>query len=150
MASIDTGARGGSRKSLDSSIPLIPIIDLLLCCIMFLLVTAVWNALASVDVSQRVPGNPTADQVADERLQLMLLVTTKSYELSTSAGDRIVIPAHGDQHDVPTLHEKLVLYRNAHPSLSTLAVTAEDGVVFESLVAAVDAAKADGFANIAL
>jgi len=66
MASIDTGARGGGRKSVDSNIPLIPIIDLLLCCIMFLLVTAVWNALASVDVSQRVPGNPSADEVADE------------------------------------------------------------------------------------
>jgi biopolymer transport protein ExbD len=35
----------------DSEIPLVPFIDLLLCCVMFLLVTAVWNQLAAVETS---------------------------------------------------------------------------------------------------
>jgi biopolymer transport protein ExbD len=46
MASISTKAHGGGRKSLNPSIALVPpFIDLLLCCVMFLLVTAVWNDL---------------------------------------------------------------------------------------------------------
>ena len=51
MASISTGSEGGGRKTVDSEIPLVPFIDLLLCCVMFLLVTAVWNKLAAVETS---------------------------------------------------------------------------------------------------
>ena len=51
MASISTGSGASGRKSVDSEIPLVPFIDLLLCCVMFLLVTAVWNQLAAVETS---------------------------------------------------------------------------------------------------
>ena len=73
MASIDTGGRASGRKDVDANLPLVPILDLLLCCLMFLLVTAVWNSLASVSVSQRLPGESTADQVAIDELRLLLL-----------------------------------------------------------------------------
>jgi biopolymer transport protein ExbD len=56
MASLDIDTGGSGKKPVDASIPLIPFIDLLLCCVMFLLVTAVWNQLASIDASQQVPG----------------------------------------------------------------------------------------------
>jgi biopolymer transport protein ExbD len=51
MASISTGSGDGARKTVDSEIPLVPFIDLLLCCVMFLLVTAVWNQVAAVEAS---------------------------------------------------------------------------------------------------
>jgi biopolymer transport protein ExbD len=150
MASIDLGGRAGSRKSIDANIPLVPFIDLLLCCVMFLLVTAVWNELAGVDVTQRIPGGASADEVADETLQLMLLVSTRGYEISTTAGDSVRIPFTNDAHDVSALRDKLAVYRNANAALSSLAVTAEDGVMYESLITALDAARAEGFASIAL
>ena len=46
MGGISVGGGHGGKKSVDSEIPLVPFIDLLLCCVMFLLVTAVWNRLA--------------------------------------------------------------------------------------------------------
>jgi biopolymer transport protein ExbD len=150
MASIDLGGRAGARKSIDASIPLVPFIDLLLCCVMFLLVTAVWNQLAGVDVTQRVPGSTTADEVAEETLQLVLLVSTRGYEISTTAGDSVRIPFANDAHDVSALREKLALYREANAALGSLAVQAEDGVMYESLITALDAARAEGFGSIAL
>jgi biopolymer transport protein ExbD len=49
MASMGpTPARGG-RKALDASVHLVPFIDLLSCCIAFLLITAVWSQVASVE-----------------------------------------------------------------------------------------------------
>jgi biopolymer transport protein ExbD len=150
MASIDLGGRAGARKSTDANIPLVPFIDLLLCCVMFLLVTAVWNELAGVAVTQRVPGSATADEVADDTLRLMLLVSTRGYEISTTAGDSVRIPFAKEAHDVAALREKLAVYRRANAALGSLAVTAEDGVAYESLIAALDAAKAEGFASIAL
>lgn len=55
MAGIDTGGHGGSRAT-DHQIPLIPFIDFLLCLVMFLLVTAVWNHTARVQADANVPG----------------------------------------------------------------------------------------------
>ena len=56
MASIGGGGGGhGGKKTVDQEIPLVPFIDLLLCCVMFLLVTAVWNQLARIEANQNVP-----------------------------------------------------------------------------------------------
>src|SRR6187397_2338548 len=71
MASIDTGSGSSRRKAVDATLPLVPFIDLLLCCVMFLLVTAVWNELAVLSVTQQVPGG-TADQAELEPLRLFL------------------------------------------------------------------------------
>ena len=57
MAGIDIGTGGrGSRKALDSEINMIPMIDLLMVTISFLLITAVWTHMARIDADARVPG----------------------------------------------------------------------------------------------
>ena len=46
------GAQSGRRKSLDAEVNLVPFIDLLSMCICFLLVTAVWIQIGSLQVKQ--------------------------------------------------------------------------------------------------
>ena len=46
----------GGKKPLDAAINLVPFIDLLSCCISFLLITAVWTQLARMDVTQKGQG----------------------------------------------------------------------------------------------
>src|SRR6478735_3771093 len=100
MGGISVGGGHGGKKSVDAEIPLIPFIDLLLCCVMFLLVTAVWNRLASVDVSQQVPSpNAPPDIQATPDIQLYLQVTHAGYTLASSAGERIDIPMNGEAYD---------------------------------------------------
>jgi hypothetical protein len=63
MAGIDLGTSGGGgRKSLDSEINMIPMIDLLMVTISFLLITAVWTHMARIDADAQVPG--TSDALA--------------------------------------------------------------------------------------
>ena len=107
MATIEVGGEAGGKKSVDSPIPLIPFIDLLLCCVMFLLVTAVWNQLASHDVSQQLPGQTTSDAIWEPEVRLVLQVTSDGYVVASTAGDRIPIPKNGDRYDVATLRERL-------------------------------------------
>ncbi len=54
---VDTGGKSG-RKALDSEINLIPMIDLFICCIAFLLITAVWSQMARLNANAQVPGPP--------------------------------------------------------------------------------------------
>jgi biopolymer transport protein ExbD len=59
--SVDTGGKGG-RKALDSEINLIPMIDLLICCIAFLLITAVWSQMSRINADAQVPGPPNPEK----------------------------------------------------------------------------------------
>ena len=52
----------GGKKPLDAAINLVPFIDLLSCCISFLLITAVWTQLARMDVTQKGQGAAGVDR----------------------------------------------------------------------------------------
>lgn len=59
MAGVNLGNGGkGGRKSLDSEINMIPMIDLLMVTISFLLITAVWVHAQRLTADAQVPGNP--------------------------------------------------------------------------------------------
>ena len=53
---VDSGGKG--RRSLDSEINMIPMIDLLMVTISFLLITAVWSHMARLNADAQVPGPP--------------------------------------------------------------------------------------------
>lgn len=57
---VDGGGRGG-RRSLDTEINMIPMIDLLMVTISFLLITAVWVQSSRIDANANVPGPPSSD-----------------------------------------------------------------------------------------
>ncbi len=61
------GAKGG-RRSLDSEINMIPMIDLLMVTISFLLITAVWTHMARINADAQVPGPPRPD-VEQEKVE---------------------------------------------------------------------------------
>jgi len=62
MGGVDVGGGGGGkRKSLDSEINMIPMIDLLMVTISFLLITAVWTHMARLNADAQVPGPPRPD-----------------------------------------------------------------------------------------
>jgi biopolymer transport protein ExbD len=56
MAGGAVATNAGPRRALDSEINMIPMIDLLMVTISFLLITAVWTHLARVDATANVPG----------------------------------------------------------------------------------------------
>ena len=150
MAMIDIESRGGGKKAVDANIPLIPFIDLLLCCVMFLLVTAVWNQLARLDAVQDVPGERTPDVSNMDPLRLVLQVSGDGYVLSSTAGDQIAIPKLGDAYDVSSLRARLAAYHTAAPTRRALTLTADDGIAYAALVQAMDAAAAEGFLGFSI
>lgn len=51
-------ATGGERRSVDSELNMVPMIDLLMCCISFLMLTAVWTTWGRLSADAQVPGPP--------------------------------------------------------------------------------------------
>jgi len=63
MAGIDVGGGGGKgKRSLDSEINMIPMIDLLMVTIAFLLINAVWTHMSRINADAQVPGPPRPDE----------------------------------------------------------------------------------------
>lgn len=58
------GGGGGGRKAVDSQVNMIPMIDLLMVTISFLLITAVWTHMARIDADAQVPGHSSEDPPA--------------------------------------------------------------------------------------
>ena len=151
MGGISVGGGHGGKKSVDSEIPLVPFIDLLLCCVMFLLVTAVWNRLARLDANQQTPGqvsNPTEQQ--EPQIRLYLQVTGTGYTIASSAGERIEIPKNGDEYDGETLRTRLRERRAAEPNRHDIIVAPEDGVRYADVIAGMDTAIGEGYTEVSL
>ena len=147
---VDGGGHGG-KKSVDAEIPLIPFIDLLLCCVMFLLVTAVWNKLARIDANQQQPGRDAQiDPPDEEHIRLFLQVKSTGYVISATDGTNIDIPKNGDQYDLEQLREKLHDRREQEPNRRDLVVAPEDGVIYADVIAAMDLVVGAGYDAMSL
>jgi len=152
MAGISTGGGHGGKKSVDHEIPLIPFIDLLLCCVMFLLVTAVWNQLARLNANQQQPGQQAPDQPppTEPQIKVFLQIQSSGYVIASTAGDRIEVPKNGDKYDMEELHNKLQERHRLEPNRRDIIVAPEDGVVYRDVIAAMDVVLGEGFPDMSL
>ncbi len=152
MGGISVGGGHGGKKSVDAEISLVPFIDLLLCCIMFLLVTAVWNQLARINANQQQPGQqaPQDQPPPEERVKLILQVQSSGFVLASTAGDRIQIPKSGDSYDLEELRNKLQERHRLEPNRRDIIVAPEDGVQYQNVVEAMDIVVGEGYPEMSL
>ena len=101
MGGVDVGGGGkGGRKSVDSEINMIPMIDLLMVTISFLLITAVWTHMARINADAQVPGPPRPDveqeKVEPEKQLHVMMQSEDKFVLVWKQGSTTV-----DSIDVP-------------------------------------------------
>src|SRR5262249_35139963 len=143
------------KRSVNHEIPLIPFIDLLLVCVMFLLATAVWNQLAAINANQTVPGSQ--DQNApppEDKVKLILRIQDAGYVLGSTAGESTVISrkvtAGKSEYDTVELHKQLEQWKKAWEDRTDMIVAAEDGVAYDDIIRAMDVALDCGFSGLSL
>lgn len=147
-------AGGKKKRSLDATINVVPAIDLLSCCIAFLLFTAVWTQIARLQaapVGAGIPETPT-----EKSLTVTVTIGEKGFVLATSAGAAIEIPAVGRQqggevqYDLKTLEERLKKLKGEFPDQAAITVAADDGVLYADLVHAIDVCVGAGLSNVSI
>jgi biopolymer transport protein TolR len=152
---------GGSgrkkRRSLDAVINVVPAIDLLSCCISFLLFTAVWTQISRLQVQQLGTGAPETE-LTEQQKQLLVTLSMgeRGFNLSTSAGTAIDIPALGRgekgeiRFDVKALGDQLKQLKSGFPDASSITVSAEDTVSYGDLVQVIDTCVGAGLGAVAV
>jgi biopolymer transport protein ExbD len=141
----------GGKKPLDAELNLVPFIDLLSCCISFLLITAVWTQIAGLQVASS-GGPPDQQQQQENTIDVKLLLSDKGYSL-TMAGAQIDIPKVNGKDGAPafdkkTLEEKLKTLKQSLPAQSAITVQPEDMVAYSDLVETVDACMGQQLRNV--
>ena len=148
-----TGKR--KRKSLDATINVVPAIDLLSCCITFLLYTAVWTQISRLQVQQFGSGAPEPTQTEPQKtLMVTLAVGERGMNLTTSAGLAVEIPVDRtggeSKQDYRALGERLKTLKSQHPDAAAVTVAAEDTVNYGDLVHVIDTCMGQGLVAVSV
>ena len=147
--SLNTEGASGKKKAVDAELNLIPFIDLLICCICFLLITAVWVQMAQIEVTQRGRGAIGDNVPTPSNLSVSVLVGDDGYTI-TAAGQRLLVPKQGPVYDTDGLLQRLKQVRSQLTETSRLTVAADDHVKYRHLVQTMDIARQSHFESIHL
>ena len=101
MAGVDVGAAGGHKRATNSDINMIPFIDLLMCTIAFLLITAVWVTSSRIPADAQVPGPPDGQvtPTPEERV-LHVSVNESDFGLTWKRAGTVLSEVHVPRHPV--------------------------------------------------
>jgi biopolymer transport protein ExbD len=151
---------GGGRKkkkALDAVINVVPAIDLLSCCITFLLYTAVWTQISRLQVQQLGMGVPEPDTAAQQQKALAVTLAVGERGMALSVGDASYdIPSLGRTpeglvlQDLKTLDTRLKAVKGQFPDQGSIIVTAEDTVPYGDLVHVIDACLGAGLLQVSV
>lgn len=144
---IESGS-GRGRKPLDTSINLVPFIDLMAVTISFLIMTAVWNQTGRLEVAGS--GGPTSGELPIETGQRITVTVTTGGLTLASGASRLELPNHGGSYDLDGLVARLVQIHDAFPGLRAVTIAAEDAVRYEDLVRLIDRCIGAGLPEISV
>ncbi|MBI2896858.1 MAG: biopolymer transporter ExbD [Deltaproteobacteria bacterium] len=146
--SIEAGKGAKGHKAVDSEVSMVPFIDLLVCCISFLIITAVWTQLERLNLTQEGGVDPIGAPEPDQA-RLSLQINDAGFAIADGAGSRIAVPKVANGYDLARLGRELEALRKT-VTRARLVVMPEDGVRYEAIVAAMDVALAARFDDLSL
>jgi biopolymer transport protein ExbD len=162
MAGVDVGGAKGNKRATNSDINMVPFIDLLMCTIAFLLITAVWVTNSRMPLDAQVPGPPGCGEECARAPQRMLHVTVgeNDFSLVWKLGGTVISETHvprnavevGDTVKVsryPELAKAIEkewgqLHEHSDPNdrkQDQLVLHSDDRAPFRDLVAVMDAVR---------
>lgn len=147
-----------NKKSLDFELNLIPFIDLLSTCICFLLLTAVWIQIGSLNVKQAVGGQSAAETKKVPALWAQMQkngsVVLKLHDFPGNisrkiGGNQLVINATNEgKINFEELEVKVSAIRELLPELSTGLVMPKPENDYESVILLMERMKKAGLASL--
>jgi biopolymer transport protein TolR len=135
------------KKHLDFEINLIPCIDLLSVCICFLLLTAVWLNIGSMNVKQAVGGQPAAETEKKPVLWVFLgdggqiQLDLQQTSLVPAGLRKISIPGSEGKSNMPELTKIIEQYKALEPSLRTALIQPRAQSPYEDIIGLMDEFK---------
>jgi len=135
------------KKHLDFEINLIPCIDLLSVCICFLLLTAVWLNIGSMNVKQAVGGQSVAETEKKPVMWVFmgekgrLNLDVQSASAVPAAMRKIAVAGLDGKNNLAELSRIVEQIKNLEPSLKTALIQPQATSAYEDIIALMDEFK---------
>lgn len=151
-----SSAPGGKRKkTLDFEVNLVPFIDLLSVCIIFLLMTAVSFEVGSIDVKQAVGGQPQSETTKVPAVWAKVLpsgeVELQLQDAPPAAAKKLgqmKVPLFNGKFDYAALKVHLSSIRSEIPGISTALVLPSAETKYEDIIDLMDQMKLGGLNSL--
>lgn len=143
-----------NKKHLDFELNLIPFIDLLSTCICFLLLTAVWLNVGSMNVKQAVGGQPASETPKKPTLWVFLgdkgemtLETRDSQRLPANMR-KLKLTGTDGKSNLLQLAAQLDLMKKSEPELKTALIQPRAQTPYEDIIDLMDQFKKSGLGDL--
>lgn len=151
MAQIEDGNSEQRRSTVDLNI--VPFIDLMSVCIIFLLITAVWTQVSMIQIGSSIYGKKTAQESAPPppraEIPFRLDVTGEGYRIVVGRSVT-AITKKNNAYDVAGLGVELHRVKELYPEKVDAVITVLDELPYERLIEGMDALLTAGFPEISV
>lgn len=144
---------GGSDDKTNVDLNLVPIIDLMSVCIIFLLITAVWTQVSMIQIGSSIYGKKTSDEKSEPppkaEVPFRLDVQKDGYRVIIGR-NTLKFPMISGKYDQEKLTVELKKIKELYPEKVDAVVTVLDELPYESLIGGMDALLTAGFPEISV
>ncbi len=154
MAAIEENT---GKRTVNYELNIVPFIDLMSVCIIFLLLTAVWTQVSMIQIGSSIYGKRTDDQESQPpprpEINLELIVNQSGYTVIIGQ-DSIPIPRiqgeEGIEYDQRNLILTLKSVKDRYPDKKDAMIAVEEDLVYENLIQGMDSLLLSGFPEVAI
>ena len=150
MAHIDDG---GNKRGTTVDLNLVPIIDLMSVCIIFLLITAVWTQVSMIQIGSSIYGKKSTDDTPEPpkraEVPFRLDVLKDGYRVIIGRQE-MRFPKVNGNYDQDKLTAELKKIKELYQDKNDCVVTVLDDLPYGSLIGGMDALLTAGFPEISV
>ncbi|MCB0361467.1 MAG: biopolymer transporter ExbD [Bdellovibrionales bacterium] len=152
MGYVDDGGEDDRRVSVD--VNLVPFIDLMSVCIIFLLITAVWSQVSMIQIGSSIYGRKSEDVSPIKpppRAEIPFRLDVKPDGYVVVVGQKqVVVPKVGGEYDEPRLVAELKMVKELYPDKVDAVISMVDDLEYGYLIKGMDALLTSGFPEISV
>jgi len=144
---------GRERRIKDVDVNIIPVMNIFLLLIPFLLLTAAFVRLAIVEISLPTLGKSRTKQVQETPKNLVLIflaIKENGFQLKSDGFKFKPVKKISNQYNYGIIIEQLKQIKNKHPYAEDIFIIPEANVKYDIIIKVMDRCREIGFSNVAL
>jgi biopolymer transport protein ExbD len=145
---------GGDDRKIGVDINLVPFIDLMSVCIIFLLITAVWSQVSMIQIGSSLYGKKSEDIESAKpppRAEIPFRLDVKEQGYLVVVGQKNVsVPKVSGEYDDLRLVAELKMVKDLYPEKVDAIISMSDDLEYGYLIKGMDALLTSGFPEISV
>ncbi len=141
------------ERSINADVNIVPFIDLMSVCIIFLLLTAVWTQVSMIQIGSSVYGKRTdpgqLDPPPRPEISFRVEVLPAGYVVRLGR-NAFQIPKVNDEFDQKTLIDELKKIKEKYPDKNDAMIAVSEELNYEDLINGMDSLLIAGFPEVAI